>query len=317
MSTNLLSTACLVLLFSACATTSRNSNVDRSPVYSDPSIDVPHDLALDSLTNLPRTEDGGFVLSPGYYEAEFKAYCLQPGTPDPRPSDAYLQAPISGYRKDIVQSVLSNSRTNPNIKQKNVQLLLWSIVSGSDFNKLSTEVQLDAHQLLTSKQIFELKGGVLGVIKNVSNSMPGGSNAANAVKKMFDMGTSSYEAYERIAVLREPAKVRLQNFNNNQWYKQAEGYYVRYFPVSYKSMRIQVYVPSDALDASGKVDGEYLVFDPVAMQAIPANSNAQKLGVGGVIVDVVREVIKVNKRNKPQPRRIPEKKPHPKTGKVG
>src|SRR6516164_8095938 len=48
---------------------------------------VQHFLSADQkpapLSDLSRTEDGAYVLAPGYYEADFKTYCLQPGTPSP------------------------------------------------------------------------------------------------------------------------------------------------------------------------------------------------------------------------------------------
>src|SRR5437762_12216239 len=91
----------------------------------------------------------------------------QPGTPDPSQGDAYLQTPVSGYRKDIVETILLNSRKHPAIAQRNIQLLLWSVVSSSDYNKLSPAVRTDATQLLTSKQIFELQGGVVGMVKKL------------------------------------------------------------------------------------------------------------------------------------------------------
>ncbi len=46
-----------------------------------------------SLMDLPQTEDGEIVLSDGFYEADFKSYCLQPGTPSPSGNDAYKQGP--------------------------------------------------------------------------------------------------------------------------------------------------------------------------------------------------------------------------------
>ena len=107
-----------------------------------------------SLMELPQTEDGEIVLSEGYYEADFKSYCLQPGTPSPSDRDAYGQAPLGGYRKDIVETVLRNSLKRPDLEQRNIQLLLWSVVSGSDFRKLSWEVQSTAEQLLSRKQIL-------------------------------------------------------------------------------------------------------------------------------------------------------------------
>jgi hypothetical protein len=265
-----------------------------------------------SLMDLPQTQFGGFVLKPGFYEAEFKTYCLQPGTPDPRKGDAYIQGPISGYRKDIVESVLLNSRDEKDIEQRNIQLLLWSVVSGSDFNKLSIGVQTDATRLLTPKQIFQLKGGVVGVIKDVSYTT-GILNSNNDIKRLFESGINSYEAYERLAVRSEQSQIRKSGVKYDQWYRQKENYYVRYFPESYKKVKIQVYVPNDLLDADYKLHGEYVVFDPTGQQAIPAFTNAQRLGVGAPVVDIIRAVIKINKpSNYPKP--IPQKNKNPKLG---
>src|SRR4030095_7195132 len=168
---------------------------------------IASDIKLQQLTDLPRTEDGGFVVKPGFYETEYKTYGLEPGTPDPRPGDAYLQGPITGNRKDIVESILLNSRTKPHIDQRNVQLLLWNVVSNSDFNKLPIAVQADANELLTSKQIFKLKGGVAGYIKEISSNSGGFSSNSN-INNLFNLGITSYESYERIAVSREPSKIK-------------------------------------------------------------------------------------------------------------
>jgi len=263
--------------------------------------------------DLPTTENGDIVLSnKGYYEAVFKSYCLQPGTPSPTNRDAYLQGPLSSNRKDIVETILRNSLKKPYLEQKNVQLLLWSVVSGSNYNKLSYEVQSTASQLLTQKQIFELKGGVMGVIKTVSSSIPDkGTGAFHAIAQMLDLGTSSYEAYERAAVLREPSVITHPDYKLDQWNKQEEGYYLRYFPDSYKSVKIQVYVPEGLLDSTNKHDGKFILLDPVNMMAIPANSNAQRLGIGGPIKDVIRKVIIIAKENGEQKKDPPAPAPSP------
>jgi hypothetical protein len=302
-----------IILLNSCVSTSRNNIQINDEVYTNVAqVDLPADSKPISLTDLPRTEEGGFVLAPGYYEAEFKTYCLQPGTPDPSPRDAYLQAPVSGYRKDIVETVLLNSRSKPHIEQRHVQLLLWSVVSKSDFNKLSPAVQADAMQLLTPKQVFELRGGVMGVVKTVSNNLPSGvSGGHNDIRRIFEIGSSSYEAFEKIAVLREQSQIKRSDFKNDQWYRLKENYYVRHFPVSYQKVRIQVYVPDGVLDSAGKATGEYLVFDPTGLQSVPANSNAQRLGIGGPVLDIIRAVIKINKASSP-PKRLPDNKKDPK-----
>jgi hypothetical protein len=278
---------------------SNESNTAEQPLLST-------DQKPQSLMELAQTQDGGFVLAPGFYEADFKSYCLQPGTPDPRQGDAYLQSPVTGYRKEIIETVLLNSRNRSDVDQRNIQLLLWSTVSGSDFNKLSYSVQNDARKLLTSKQIFELQGGVIGLIKTVS-SQTGLLNANNNIKNLFELGASSYESFERLAVLREPSKITKQGIKYDTWYKQKENYYVRYYPLSYQKLRIQVFIPDSLFDNEGKVDGEYLVFDPTGQQADPAFTNAQRLGIGApVIIDVIRKVIEVKRETKAE-KEIPRK----------
>jgi hypothetical protein len=309
MQTSLLKNLFFVVLLSSCSS-SRNSNQTISNNEIETTISAEPVIAPDkkpqSLMDLPQTQDGGFVMAPGFYEAEFKTYCLQPGTPDPSQGDAYLQGPLTGYRKDIVESVLLNSRAKPELDQRNIQLLLWSVVSGSNFNKLSHAVQSDAMQLLTPKQVFELKGGVVGVLKTVSYSS-GILNANNNMKRLFEGGINSYESFERLAVLKEQSKIIRKNVKYDQWYKQKENYYVRYFPVSYQKVRVQVYVPDSLMNADGKLNGDYVVFDPTGRQAIPAFTNAQRLGIGAPAVDIVRAIIQVNKKPNP-PKKIPEKK---------
>ena len=313
MSTSLLKNLCFIILLSGCAS-SRNSNqtISNNSIDTGSSVQpaITPDKKPQSLMNLPQTQYGGFVLTPGFYEAEFKTYCLQPGTPDPSQGDAYLQGPLTGYRKDIIESVLLNSREKPDLDQRNIQLLLWSVVSGSNFNSLSYPVQADAMKLLTPKQVFILKGGVGGVIKTVSQSSSI-FNANKGMLRLFETGITSYESFERLAVLKEASQIRRKDVKPDQWYRQKENYYVRYFPVSYKKVKIQVYVPDGLMDVDGKVNGEYIVFDPTGQQAIPAFTNAQRLGIGAPVLDMIRIIIQVNKGSNP-PKKIPEKK-NPKT----
>lgn len=264
-----------------------------------------------SLMDLPQTEDGEIVLSDGFYEADFKSYCLQPGTPSPSGSDAYRQGRLTGYRKDIIETVLRNSLKRPDLEQRNIQLLLWSVVSGSDFRKLSWEVQTAAQQLLSRKQIFELKGGVMAVVKTVSEALPAtGATSANLkLKQLFELGTSSYELFERIAVLQQSPGANKTTINKDQWYKQSSGYYLRYFPGSYQQVKIQVYVPDGMAKKNSQ---EQRLFDPVTTMAIPAHSNSQRLGIGAPIIDALRKIILVQKIPG-NPKKPPIRPANPKT----
>lgn len=312
MSATLFKNLLFVLALSACSS-SRNSQQAPGESASLPEAagqpEILPGLSPKSLMDLPQTQYGGFVLQPGYYEAEFKTYCLQPGTPDPRQGDAYLQGPVTGYRKDIIESILLNSQTNREIDQRNIQLLLWSVVSGSSFTSLSYSVQSDAAKLLTPKQVFELRGGVLGLIRDVS-STTGLLSANNDLRRLFETSINSYEAYEKIAVRQEPSRILRKGVTAEQWYRQKEDYYVRYFPESYKKVRIQVYVPAGILDSNNQRNHESVVFDPTGQQAIPAFTNAQRLGIGAPVLDAIRKVILINKQ--PAPPKKHGKNNHPK-----
>jgi hypothetical protein len=296
MKLTLLRSFFFISVLAACSSPRRNTeSIQQSkvePVELQPRIDSGQ--APQSLMDLPQTQFGGFVLKPGFYETDFKTYCLQPGTPDPHNGDAYVQGPISGYRKDIIESVLIHSKEQKDMEQRNIQLLLWSIVTGSNFNNLSYSVQTDAARLLTPKQIFELKGGVVGVLKEASYTT-GLVNSNSSVKRLFETGIHSYEAYEELAVRHDQSQVVRRGVKFDQWYRQKDNYYVRFVPESYKKVKIQVYVPDGLLDAENKLNGEYVVFDPTGQQGIPTFTTAQRLGIGGPVIDVVRAVIEINK----------------------
>jgi hypothetical protein len=316
MSKYLLSCFMLITVITACVSSSKNKTSIPEPA-AEP-LDQKIDTALSglqplSILDLPQSQDGEIILAEGFYEGDFRSYCLQPGTPDPSDRDAYTQVLLSGYRKDIIETILRNSLDRPDLSQRNIQLLLWSVVSGSDYNRLTPAVKSTSRQLLSSKQIFALQGGVVGVMKTIAASLPetGLSPTLNSMKDLFELGNSSYEAFEQIAVLRQPSVIRNPDYKKEQWYKQEGGYYVRYFPNGYQQTKIQVYVPKGTLDHDGKRSGSYLLFDPVTRMAAPANSNAQRLGIGAPVAKVIRKVIEINKPYPAPKKQVPAPKPDP------
>jgi hypothetical protein len=267
-------------------------------------------MKADNLLNLPVSQLGEIILADGLYQADFKSYCLQPGTPDPTNRDAYVYSNLAGPRREILETALRNSIDKPYLDQKNIQLLLWSVVSGSNFDRLHPEVKRTARVLLTPKQIFQLKGGVMGVVSTVSSVLPDNdfSNGLNQMRNLFELGSQSYEVYERMAVLRTPSVIHRANYPRDQWHKHPDGYYLRYFPTGYQMVHVEVFVPVGLLDSTGRKDGRYLLFDPVRTMAIPANSNAQRLGIGAPVVEVIRKVIEIQRDAGPKP---PVRKPTP------
>lgn len=319
MSTHLLRCLALALILSSCASTSRTSEGEpdskrpllqnQQPVTSsfrdvDTTLITLNETLptqpLD-LRELPRNQEGAFVLSPGFYESEFKTYCLQPGTPGPSTNDAYFQAPLKGSRKDIIQTILRNSTREQDLDQRNVQLLLWAVVSKTNYSSLSPSVQSAARRLLTPRQVFELQGGMLGAARTAARMLPSGTTT-DGIKQIFELGMSSYESVERLAVLSTPSTITRSDFKRDHWTKQADGYYVRYLPSSYQKTRIQVYVPAGVSDSAAQAQNNFALFDPASLVVVPAYSNAQRLGVGGPVIDIVKVIIQTAGKNVPPPR---------------
>ena len=110
------------------------------------------------------------------------------------------------------------------------------------------------------------------------------------------------------------AEISHPNFKREQWYKTDDGYFVRYLPNSYKQTKVQVYVPKEALDSTA----DYIVFNPASLVVVPANSNAQRLGIGGPMIEVAKSVIKIITRPRvkkqpeaPKPVEAPRPSGHP------
>jgi hypothetical protein len=94
-----------------------------------------------SLTQLQRTPNGGFVLQPGHYEFHDQSYCLKAGTHGPGGGDGYIYAPTKGPAEDAVTSILRNSVNHPEIRQNDIQVLLWAIIAKAKFEDLQTSLK--------------------------------------------------------------------------------------------------------------------------------------------------------------------------------
>ena len=141
----------------------------------------------------------------------------------------------------------------------------------------------------------------MGVVKTVARIVPS-TGSQNDIGKLFDLSVRSYEAFERLAVINTPSQILRTDIKQDHWYQHKEGYYVRYIPNNYKQTRIQVYVPDSLADSAAQEPGDYIVFDPASWVVIPANSNAQRLGIGGPVLDIVRSVIRTIGSGKESPR---------------
>ena len=234
-----------------------------------------------SLMTLQRTPNGGFVLQPGYYRMQAQSYCLHAGTHGPGDGDGYLYAPPKGSAEDAVMTVVRNSVQHPEIDQRDVQSLLWAIVSRAKFEDLSSQLKTTAGRLLTPKQLASLNRNALDVLSgNALTNALGGvpaplrqiAQAEANLRQMLTTPGTSFAEMERVAVLSGAAPMGpgSRAVPSGRWSMHPDGYYVRYLPSGYSSTRVEVWVPQ----GSPAVGKEY---DPSTHIAVPGNTARQRL----------------------------------------
>lgn len=253
----------------------------KDAVYGDPSQDNFNPGTPGSLTSLPRDEDGGFVLAPGYYSMTAQTYCLKAGTHGPTGGDGYLYAPMKGSQREAVESILRNSVDHPDIAQRDIQVLLWAIVARAKFEDLNNKHKVIATRLLTTKQLSKLNRNALDVITNRQfQSLVGGVPApvASVLRAEADMrrmlsGGSTYSQLEQVAVLSGVAPIGEGSVDVPaiRWSKHPDGYWVRYDPQGYSRTKVEIFV------AVGS-DGVGETYDPAKSVAVPGNTAKQRIG---------------------------------------
>lgn len=238
-----------------------------------------------SLLSLARTATGGFMLKEGYFEMIAQSYCLHAGTYGPGGGDGYLYAPVKGAAKDAVTSILQNSVAHPEIDQRDIQALLWAIVSRSKFEDLSISLKATASKLLTPQQLASLNRNALSVLTSpqlsrlIGGAPPGVRQVLEAESRMRSLlsGPSySYAELERVAVLagQAPRGSGSQDTPSGRWSAHPDGYFIRYIPTSYSQTLVQIWV----VKGSGGVGKAY---DAAVHIAVPGNTSRQRLAQSG------------------------------------
>ena len=207
-----------------------------------------------SSASLKRGPKGGLLLKPGAYTMSLQSYCLQAGTYGPSRGEGYLYAPIKGKLGVIVSKIIRNSADHPDIPQRDVQRLLWAVLSRAKFDKLSPNLQRTASALLSEKDIFDLNGGAFGLIpENLRERLLKKLNpvqrqifeAEENIRELLARGDAAFTELERYAVLAgdPPPDQRDRNIPRGRWTYHPDGFFIRYLPSSYSRTRVDIYVP--------------------------------------------------------------------------
>ncbi len=255
------------------------SDVDRA---NEKMPDFQSEVSFTSLKTLSKNNDGNFLLQAGNFEIVNKSYCLKAGTYAPSSGDGYMYAPTLGKKKDIVIAILKNAENHPEVKQEDIQMLLWTIIARTKFSNYAGSVKVTALKLLSPKQLLQLEGGALGILpldvmQEAKNKLPKEIQAVfeaeNQIRELVSSGNYTLAEFEQYAILAGMAPVR-QDTPSGIWSYHPDGYYIRYFPSGYSRTRTQIHVPQETID---KLAGKVLLYDATDDIACPANVGSQRL----------------------------------------
>lgn len=249
-------------------------------IYADPNRDGFDPGTPMALTSLPLDSKNRFVLAPGYYTMTAQSYCLKAGTYGPTSGDAYLYAPLKGPQRKAVDAILRNSVDNPDIAQRDIQVLLWAIIARAKFEDLNNRSKIVAARLLTQRQLASLNRSAIDVLTNnqvqgLIGGTPGPVRTvlqAEADMRRMLSGGSSYADLERVAVLAGVAPIgegSLTGIPSTRWSRHPDGFWIRFNPSGYSRTLVEIFVPQEA---AGKK------YDPADTVAVPTNTAKQRLG---------------------------------------
>jgi hypothetical protein len=245
----------------------------------------PSDLPLRSLLELKRSPGGGFILQPGYWEMHSQSYSLAAGAHGPGGDDGHLYAPTAGPAAEQVMAILRNSVNRPGIEQRDVQTLLWAIVTRARSRDLPAHHRAVAARLLTPQQLAALDRNALDLVPGTEltaalTQMPPlprqAREAEAALRQMLVNPATTFDQLERVAVLAGVAAPGpgSRQVPEGRWSRHPDGYYIRYLPRGYGHTVTQLWV-SEGSEAVGR---EY---DPVTHTAVPGNTARQRLVLSG------------------------------------
>jgi hypothetical protein len=182
----------------------------------------------------------------GYFRDTIQSYCLKAGNYSPTKGSGYLIAPLKGLRAGLVQKILQRSAGHPEIKQRDIQLLLWGILYRTKFTDFTPEFQLKVKPLLTEAEILEISTVPEEIALDLlPNEVQDKIAFYRDIRKRLTNPSSNYRDVEDLAIRQgvPPSSLNKKNIQPGNWALIDNGFYIRIDPWSYPTTEIEIYRP--------------------------------------------------------------------------
>lgn len=223
-------------------------------VLEAPPLDGFNPASFKRLIDQPRSAGGSFVLAPGAYAFDAESYCLHMGTRGPVSGDGFLSAPLQGPMAPVVRSILRNAAHHPDIKQRDIQVLLWGLLARVKVTELNPHLRSIAARLLTTQELRSVSESAWDLLETnaarrairelpqpVQRLLRLENDMRNAVRRV----NYDYRSLERLAMTPIPglATHPTRNLPRGRWMHHANGFLIRYASAGYPQTRVEIYVP--------------------------------------------------------------------------
>ncbi len=188
-----------------------------------------------------------FDLAPGYYTFDIQSYCLKVGKYAPTEGAGYLISPLKGERAKIIRNILLRSEAHPDIKQRDIQRLIWGIETGANFKNYNMSFQIRVSPLLTPAEIALLSMDFENIIGDLlPDELKETTKLYYKLRAKVTEAQTNYEELERIAVRfgEAPMGPGSRNVGPGPWAYAGSGFYMRAFPQGYRQIKLEVIRPA-------------------------------------------------------------------------
>lgn len=219
--------------------------------------DVPfldaHERKFSSMAPL-RNSRGTFTLRPGHWTIDLQSFCLRPGTRGPQPTDGrgYLVAPLAGPQAGIISHMLLEYGRLTDIPQRDMQTLLWAVLSRTKISQMNPQHRALAARVLTPAQMAALESGAIDVIppsarRRIFDALPREvralAEAENRVRDLLYRANYTYDELERAAILTGPPGPAPRIIPTTRWSVHPSGFLMRMVPHGIARTTVQIARP--------------------------------------------------------------------------
>lgn len=231
---------------------------------------------------------GQLLLKPGFsYEFDLETFCVNAGVERPVKGDGLFLGNIEGSAKTWLPMILQNYKAK-GISQEDAQVLIWSLLSNTRFDQLSSKQQGHILKLFPDAPIRFGNSIVEDHAKNfLLSQIPSEIlSAKEQLDKYQEILQNTQLKFSEIEKTLSPISSRNKALEVG-WLKHEDGYYIHLEAKGYQQTRVKIYAP-EGLKAN-------TFFQPTKHVALPGEG--QRLALSSSVIDRYKDKMNQSVKN--------------------